>query len=308
MVRPRYGEQGAAPATGTRSRSAGPRRDISPSAILQAVQSVAGNAAVSDALEGLPAEEHARRPGDDAATTRPAVSLRPPTFDLRLHRQAFHDLLVDHRVRSPRGIAALLAGSRGLTHLDWEAGTGATARDQPASYAAGRDHTTVQGSLEDFPGVSWSTGTGRRAARGGQAPDLHRVAPGRQTLTGNLRVRMAGTDLLREPTPVEVGFDGQGGLQLVFTLDDASLTMTATSSSSGTGGLAWSYTLELTNRRLATGIWDALPRSVRFGPKRVAEAAAPPPGDDEPPRDHDGTPPETTETPQPAPASDEANR
>lgn len=307
MVRPRYGEQGTAPAAGTRSRSAGPRRDTSPSAILQAVQSVAGNAAVSDALDGLPAEQRARRRGDDAATTQPAVSLRPPSFDLLLHRQAFHDLLVDHRVRSPRGIAALLAGSRGLTHLDWEAGTGATASDQVASYVADRDHTTIRGTLEDFPGVSWSTGSGRRAARG-HAPDLSRVAPGGESLTGNLRVRMGGTDLLREPTPVDVSFDGQGGLQLVFILDDASLTMTATSPSAGTGGLVWSYALELTNRRLATGIWDALPRSVRFGPERVAEATPPPAGDDEPPRDGDRTPPETTETPQPAPASDEASR
>lgn len=307
MVRPRYGEVGSAPVTGSRSRSVEPRRAASPSVILQAVQAAAGNAAVSDVLDDLPAEERTRSRRDDAPTTRPAVTLHPPTFDLRVHRQAFHDLLVDHRVRSPRGIVSLLAGSRGLTHLDWGAGTGVTATQQMASYVADRDHTTIQGSLEDFPGVRWSTSAGRRAARG-RAPDLFRVAPGRESLAGNLRVRMAGTDLVREPTPVEATFDGQGGLQLVFALDDAALTMTATSSSSGTGGLSWNYTLELTNRRLAIGIWDALPRSVRFGPKRVAEDVASPPGDDEPRPDRDRIPLETTETPHPASASDEANR
>lgn len=279
MARPSYGDRRRAPVPASQARQTRQTRAATAPEILHAAQAVAGNAAVARALEAVPPEDRKRPAGrPPAEPVTPPISLSPPAFELDLVPHAFHRLLADQRIRSEQGIAAVLAGRRGVTLLDWKAGTGARAEAQPAAFESRRRTTTIRGQIEDFPGIRWEHSTLPDAPR--RAIDLYRVAAGDGSMMGKLRVRMGTTDLIREPTPVHATLDGLGSLRLRFTLDDATLTMVGTAPRTGVGGMLWEYTLELRNRQLATGIWATLPRRVRYGTARIVADA----GDDEPPQ------------------------
>lgn len=292
MARPNYGDRRRAAVPASQARQARKTRSATAPEILQAAQSVAGNAAVARALEAVPPEDRKRRSTEPLPEPQAApVALRPPDFELDIIPHAFHRLLADQRVRSEHDIATLLAKRRGVTLLNWKAGTGARAKGQPAAFESRRRTTTIRGQIEDFPGISWEHSPLAEAPR--RAIDLYRAAAGEGSMTGKLKVRMGNTYLIREPTPVHATLDGLGSLRLRFTLDDATLTMVGTAPRTGVGGILWEYTLEMRNRQLATGVWASLPRRVRYGTARISGDA----GADEPPEPP--KPPKPPPPPQP---------
>jgi hypothetical protein len=297
MARPSYGDRRRAPVPASQARQARKTRSATPPEMLHAAQAVAGNAAVTRALEAMPPDQrnHRSAASGDQPDTAP-ITLRPPDVELDIVPHAFHRLLADKRVRSEHGIAAMLAKKRGVTLTHWNAATGARATAQPAAFESRRRMTTIRGQIDDFRGIGWEHSTLPDAPR--RAIDLYRVAAGEGSMTGKLRVRMGNTYLIHEPTPVHASLDGLGSVRLKFTLDDATLTMVGTAPRTGVGEMLWEYTLVLRNRQLATGIWATLPRNVRLGTARISGDAGADDSPEPPARDRD-RPTDTLPTPSP---------
>lgn len=279
MSEPTYRPAGRPASLREGRRRAGSR---SPQQAVKAAQALAGNAAVSEAIE----PEDAPPAVSPATSSLPGLRLRRPAFDISLSPRAFDPLLEGRKPRSARHLAGAMAGKRGRIMTDWVAATRAAAPRQPAEVRVGRRRATVRGRLEDLAALEWEQGELSSTAAPREV-DLGSIAPSAGSTLGHLRVQVGRLDLIDARSDVEVALDGRGTIRLTYDLPRGTLTLVGHERGRSSGGLDWEYTLELPTMPLARAVWSLRPPEHGGLKRASAEAPEDDDGDDEPPRRDD---------------------
>lgn len=287
--------QRAAPRpTGRSSAGASRQASATSDGPIQSAQTLAGNAAVTEALQGRRRrtaerawdrsdEVDAEEELDQQSTRLPVDGAEPlhlvrPVMELGLDGAPLRRLARARGPTNARTVAAALSGRSGVTEANFAAGTRAATDDTHASFAVDRRSATVRGRLSDFRGVRLlpadaPTSTGRRMP-------LKAIAPSKASLEGGLRIRIDNVDLTRGRTGVTVTTDGAGHIELAFRFDDGTLRMVGTDRADFGEGLDWTYLLTVDLVPFGTAVWRTMPRRRRFVVPLFASGAATPPDGD----------------------------